>query len=104
MVYPRDKEELINFMNIRTVRDSKVIFFPCCSKVFDKEVANEVEKIRPHTHQQKIFDKQDKQGKFVFDKREIPHKMKQSMTYVPPANAPLSEWVRPTKKTDNNQC
>lgn len=86
VVYPRGEEKLIDFLNRCKLKDYEVMLFPCCSVVFDKEASKEKEKIRPYTHQPKIFEKQDKQGKFIFYKWGIPHKVQQSRTYVPPAN------------------
>lgn len=76
LVFPRAEEELIDFLNKCKLKDFEVVLFPCYKIVFDKEVAKEVEKIIPRSHQPHIFGKQGTLWKFVFDKRGIPHKVK----------------------------
>lgn len=44
VVFPKDKEELIDFLNQHKLKDSEVMHSPCCSAVFDKEATQELEK------------------------------------------------------------
>lgn len=104
VAYPRAEEELIDFLNGCKLKDSKVLLCPRSSVVFDKEVSKEAEKIRIYTQQPNKFGKKDDKSKFVFGKREIPHKTQQIRTYVPPANVLLGKWVRPIRKIENNEC
>lgn len=103
MVYPRDKEELIDFLNICKLKDFEVMLCPHYSLAFDNQAAKVVEKTRLMTYKPWRSCKRDMQGSFIFDKRGIPYIVQQSKIYVPPTNFTLGEWVRPTKKTDNDQ-
>lgn len=44
-----------------------------------------------------------KKGNFTFDKKGIPRRIPHGITYVPFANVPVEEWVRPAEKTRVDQ-
>lgn len=69
MVYSIAEEELIDFLNICKPKDPKVMIFPSCSVVFNKDDVQELEKDMHYNYHARRFGKQKKQGKFVFDNR-----------------------------------
>jgi hypothetical protein len=47
VVFPKAKEDLIDFLHICKISDSLVMLCPRCSAVFDKEAAKNIEVFRP---------------------------------------------------------
>lgn len=47
VVYPKDEEELIDFLNRCNIKGYKVMICPRCSVVFDEEAIKDLEKIKP---------------------------------------------------------
>src|SRR3954470_21864602 len=90
VIYPKAEEELRDFLNRCKLKYYRVMLYPRCSSVFDKQTSKEVENSKPR--QPRKSDKLDKQGRFIFEKRGFPHILQKSRNYIPPTNAPVREW------------
>lgn len=54
VIFPKNGQELINFLNRCRLKDSEIMFFLCYSVVFNKEVAKELEKVNPYQSKRRV--------------------------------------------------
>jgi hypothetical protein len=100
VAYPKDEEDLVDFLNRCKISNTNAMLCPRCSAVFDKEAAKSVEGFRPQAKRKGGW--VDNRPKFGFNKRGIPYKMKtleqnpcknHRKTFNPSAKAPTDTWV-----------
>lgn len=72
-VYLKAEEELIDFLNCYRLKYSEGMLCPRCSSMFDKEAANELERINPY--QAKKFFRHDKPKELFSSKGKGPIKL-----------------------------
>lgn len=99
VTYPRDEEDLIDFLKRCKISNTKAMLCPRCNVVFDKEAAKSVEGFRPQSKRKGKW--LDNRPKFGFNKRGISYKMtyaegnskrNQMKTFNPPAKSPTDTW------------
>lgn len=78
VVCPNAEEELIVFLNHYKIKRSEVMLYPRCIVVFDKEVAKNLEGIRPHPLRKSF--RGGRRHQFAFDKKEVPYQKHQGLS------------------------
>ena len=109
VVFPKAKEEIIDFLNYYMLGNSKIILYPRCSVVFDEKYEKEIKVVRSFDPWRGNMG--GSTSRFFFDKREVldrnqnfPRNSGNSKkSYVPPINTPKGEWVIPMNQKSPNQ-
>lgn len=97
VAYPKSDESLVEFLHRFQKKKSEVMMCPGCSSVFDKKVAENIERVRMASYRRKW---RDTRSHFTFYKREVPRMMEQGglslqpnrpTTFKPTADAPRAK-------------
>jgi len=110
VVFPKAKENLIDFLNRFKISSSPVMLCLRCSAIFDKKAAKNVKGFQPKTKRKGKW--ADKRPNFSFDKSNIPFKDTSPIanqkkgpveTFTPPSKSPNNQWIFSEGKKPNHK-